>query len=155
VAIGSTPATDWLAGSGLTLQDGIACDAYCCAAPGVYAAGDVARWHHPLFGLDLRLEHRMNATEQGITAARNILDFAEPFAPIPFMWSNQYDERLQAFGIFPAGCEIEIDEIGSDGRKRTATFRKQGRLVGVLGWNAVKELRQLRQQLMPTPVAAN
>ncbi|GHI01814.1 hypothetical protein Scel_01350 [Streptomyces cellostaticus] len=64
VAIGSLPNTEWLAGSGLTVADGVVCDAYCEAAPGVYAAGDVARWHHPHFGVPMRIEHRTNAASR-------------------------------------------------------------------------------------------
>ncbi|GAA4873761.1 FAD-dependent oxidoreductase [Saccharopolyspora cebuensis] len=64
VAIGAVPATDWLAGSGLDLDDGVVCDAHCRAAPGIYAVGDVARWRHEGLGGLVRLENRTNATEQ-------------------------------------------------------------------------------------------
>ncbi|MEU6328652.1 FAD-dependent oxidoreductase [Streptomyces sp. NPDC047049] len=64
VAIGARPATEWLAGSGLALGDGVECDAYCRAAPGVYAVGDAASWHHDGLNRRLRLENRTNATEQ-------------------------------------------------------------------------------------------
>ncbi len=57
----------------LDTADGLRCDAYCAAAPGIYAAGDVARWDHPVHGRPLRFEHRTNATEQGMAAARNLL----------------------------------------------------------------------------------
>ena len=74
VGIGVTPATDWLDGSGLELRDGVVCDATLCAgAPGVYAAGDVARWPNELFGEEMRVEHWTNAAEQGAAAARNLL----------------------------------------------------------------------------------
>ena len=54
-------------GSGLTLDDGVVCDASCQAAPGVVAAGDVARWPNPRFdGASMRLEHWTNAAEQGL-----------------------------------------------------------------------------------------
>jgi NADPH-dependent 2,4-dienoyl-CoA reductase/sulfur reductase-like enzyme len=72
LALGSTPATHWLAGSSLRLRDGVECDALCRAAPGIYAAGDVASWHNPHFGTRMRLEHRMNATEQAMAPAGNL-----------------------------------------------------------------------------------
>ncbi|WP_075731151.1 NAD(P)/FAD-dependent oxidoreductase, partial [Streptomyces acidiscabies] len=82
VAVGSRPNTEWLTDSGLTLDDGLVCDAYCAAAPGVYGAGDVARWPNPLFGTSMRIEHRTNAAEQGMAAARNLLGAQRPFAPV-------------------------------------------------------------------------
>jgi NADPH-dependent 2,4-dienoyl-CoA reductase/sulfur reductase-like enzyme len=62
VGIGVAPETAWLEGSGLTLDDGVVCDALCAAAPDVVAAGDVARWPNPLFGETMRIEHWTNAT---------------------------------------------------------------------------------------------
>jgi NADPH-dependent 2,4-dienoyl-CoA reductase/sulfur reductase-like enzyme len=84
VAIGALPITEWLAGSGLDVDDGVVCDEYCRAADGVYAAGDVARWFHPEVGASLRIEHRMHATEQRIAAAKNLLGARVPFAPLTY-----------------------------------------------------------------------
>lgn len=89
VAIGSVPNTGWLQGSGLGLSDGVECDALCRAAPGVVAAGDVASWFHPGVGRRVRVEHRMNAAEQGHAAARTLLDLPSAFAPVPYAWSDQ------------------------------------------------------------------
>lgn len=99
VAVGSLPNTDWLDGSGLGVGDGVVCDAYCQAARNVYAAGDVARWYNPLFGVPMRIEHRTNAAEQGMAAARNLLHRGarRPFAPVPYFWSDQYDMKIQAY----------------------------------------------------------
>ena len=87
VGIGVVPVTDWLVGSGLTLDNGVVCDETLLAAPGVtVAAGDIARWPNPLFdGEMMRLEHWTNAVEQGVAAARRLLvpdgEAASPFAP--------------------------------------------------------------------------
>ncbi|WP_422804798.1 hypothetical protein [Streptomyces noursei] len=89
LALGSTLATDWLTGSGLILANGEVCDAPCRAAPGIYAAGDVASWHNPRFGTRMRLEHRMNAIEQTVAAAGNLVGDAQPFAPVPYFWTDQ------------------------------------------------------------------
>ncbi|QFU89604.1 NAD(P)/FAD-dependent oxidoreductase [Amycolatopsis sp. YIM 10] len=99
MAVGSRPNTEWLTGSGLTLEDGLVCDELCAAAPGVYGAGDVARWHNPLFGTSMRIEHRTNAAEQGIAAARNLLGAQRSFAPVPYFWSDQYDLKIRAYGL--------------------------------------------------------
>lgn len=146
VAIGSTPNTDWLAGSGLTVDDGLVCDRFCAAAPGVYAAGDVARWHNPLFGVTMRVEHRTNAGEQGMAAARNLLGAAKPFAPVPYFWSDQYDLKIHAYGHLRGHDEFTVAEGSLAERRFLAIYRRQGRLVGVLTVNmpprAVRPWRQ-------------
>ena len=74
VGVGVVPVTDWLEGSGLTLDNGVVCDETLLAAPGIVAAGDVARWPNPMFdGEVMRLEHWTNAAEQGVAAARRLL----------------------------------------------------------------------------------
>ncbi len=106
VGVGVGPVTDWLEGSGLQIDNGVVCDETLLAAPGVVAAGDVTRWPNPLFDGELmRLEHWTNAAEQGVAAARRLLygDGAapEPFAPVPFVWSDQYDRKIQTVGPLP------------------------------------------------------
>ena len=86
MAVGATPATGWLAGSGLRVDNGVRCDARCQAAPDIYAAGDVASWYNIHFGTRMRVEHRFNATEQAIAAAGNLLGDDRPFAPVPYFW---------------------------------------------------------------------
>jgi NADPH-dependent 2,4-dienoyl-CoA reductase/sulfur reductase-like enzyme len=145
LALGAMPATGWLEGSGLRLGDGVECDAYCQAAPGIYAAGDVASWPNAHFGTRMRLEHRMNATEQAIAAAGNLLGDATLFAPVPYFWTDQYDTRIQAYGIFPPDAEMRIVHgHTSDGHFVTA-YGNHGREVGVLGWNAPRQVRTLRR----------
>ncbi|MFI9838285.1 NAD(P)/FAD-dependent oxidoreductase [Nonomuraea sp. NPDC051941] len=134
VAIGSLPNTEWLAGSGLTVADGLVCDAYCAAAPDVYAAGDVARWHNPLFGTSMRIEHRTNAAEQGMAAARNLLhpEARRPFAPVPYFWSDQYDMKIQAYGQLRGHDGVAVMEGDLDERRFLAAYRTGDRLTGVL-----------------------
>ena len=114
-------ATDWLDGSGLTIDNGVVCDATCCAAPGVVAAGDVARWPNPAFDGELmRLEHWTNAAEQGVVAAERLLatdDEAEPFAPVPFVWSDQYDVKIQVAGHVRGDDAMEIVDGSLEERK--------------------------------------
>ena len=103
LAIGVQPATDWLADSGLPLEDGVVCDQTCLAAPGIVAAGDVARWPNPRLGEVRRVEHWDNAIRQGRHAAKRLLagdDPArrEPYAPVPWVWSDQFGSKLQAIG---------------------------------------------------------
>jgi len=113
VAIGAVPATDWLDGSGLAIGDGVECDQFCRAAPGVYAAGDVASWVNPRYQRRMRIEHRMNATEQGSAAAANLLNGdVQPFAPLPYFWSDQYTVKIQVHGHRSADAEATIEEGG-------------------------------------------
>ncbi|RYJ27543.1 ferredoxin reductase [Streptomyces sp. L-9-10] len=134
VAVGSLPNTEWLAGSGLTVRDGLVCDEYCAAAPDVYGAGDVAHWHNPLFGVAMRVEHRTNAAEQGVAAARNLLrpEARKPFAPMPYFWSDQYDMKIQAFGHLRGHDEVALVEGDFDDRRFMVGYRTGDRLAGVL-----------------------
>ncbi|WP_327159124.1 NAD(P)/FAD-dependent oxidoreductase [Streptomyces tubercidicus] len=147
VAIGSVPAVDWLADSGLSLGDGVRCDSHCRAAPGVYAAGDVANWPDPATGGRVRLEQRMNATDQARAAARNLLadpGGSEPYAPIPFGWTDQYDAKIQFHGRFPADAQVECVDGDPRSRAFVALYRLRGRVVGALGWNSARALRAYR-----------
>ncbi|MFC9503809.1 NAD(P)/FAD-dependent oxidoreductase [Streptomyces sp. NPDC057002] len=135
VAIGSLPNTEWLADSGLRVGDGVLCDEHCEAAPGVYAAGDVARWDNPLFGTSMRIEHRTNAAEQGMAAARNLLaapDARRPFAPVPYFWSDQYDMKIQAYGYLRGHDEVAVVEGDLAERRFVAAYRTGERLTGAL-----------------------
>ena len=105
VGIGVVPNTDWLEGSGLELDNGVVCDATMRAAPGVVAAGDVARWPNLRFDEVMRIEHWENAVEMGAHAARTLLAGdagGEPFMPVPWFWSDQYDRKIQLAG--PCRC---------------------------------------------------
>ncbi len=147
VAIGSVPNTSWLAGSGLSLTDGVDCDSLCRAAPNVVAAGDVASWTHPVHGRRIRVEHRMNATEQGMAAARTLLGKGEPYAPIPYFWTDQYDVKIQAYGDFPAGAvpSVAAGDVGAG--RFAAVYVSAGQITGVVGWNLPRDTRQLRARI--------
>ncbi len=144
VAIGALPATGWLDGTGVPVDDGVVCDATCRAVDRVYAAGDVARWFNPLFGGLMRVEHRMNATEQGMAVARNLLGAQSLFAPVPYFWTDQFDTKIQAYGVFPPEAQIVVAHGGLAERKFVAHYSVEGRVLGVLGWNMARQLRQDR-----------
>ncbi|MER5216298.1 FAD-dependent oxidoreductase [Streptomyces sp. NPDC002838] len=134
VAAGSVPNTEWLDGSGLPLGDGVVCDEYCEAARNVYAAGDVARWYNPLFGTSMRIEHRTNAAEQGMAAARNLLhpEARRPFAPVPYFWSDQYDMKIQAYGFLRGHDEVAVVDGDLAERRFVAVYRTGDRVSGAL-----------------------
>ena len=150
VAIGSVPAVDWLADSGIPAGDGVLCDSTCRAAPGVYAAGDVANWPHLVTGGRGRLEQRANATEQAMAAAKNLLvgpAGAVDYTPIPFGWTDQYDTKIQTYGWCPDGAEVKVVDGDPRDRKFVALHYTDGRVVGALGWNSPRALRQHRGRI--------
>jgi NADPH-dependent 2,4-dienoyl-CoA reductase/sulfur reductase-like enzyme len=152
VGIGVSPATDWVASSGLEVRDGIVCTDCLRAAPGIYAAGDCARWVNNLFGEageEMRVEHWSNAAEQGQAAARNLLaelagEPSTPYAPVPFFWSDQFDSRIQYVGRAHGNDEVRVVAGDLDG-SFMALYGHGGRLRGVLGVNMPKPVMRLRK----------
>jgi NADPH-dependent 2,4-dienoyl-CoA reductase/sulfur reductase-like enzyme len=148
VGVGVVPDTRWLRGSGLTLEDGVLCDPTSLAAPGVVAAGDVARWPNELFdGQVMRLEHWTNATEQGVHAAKRLLAGTQgtPFAPVPFVWSDQYDRKIQTVGIVAGDARVHVAHGTLDDRQFVALFGRNDRIVGALGFNRPRNVMQYRR----------
>ncbi|MFF3501668.1 NAD(P)/FAD-dependent oxidoreductase [Streptomyces sp. NPDC003247] len=147
-AVGCAPATGWLRNSGLHLDDGVVCDAFCRAAEGVWAVGDVARWHHEGLGRLLRLENRTNAAEQALAVAADILGTGRPYTPVPYFWTDQFDAKLQIHGIASAGARAEIVEGDPhDGRFLVRYTGLRGP-EGVLGWNMPRQTRLQRALLV-------
>jgi len=151
VGIGTLPSTEWLEGSGLTIDNGVVCDETLFAgADGVFAAGDVARWRNPLFDRMQRLEHWTSASEQGATAARNALDpsNAKPYSTVPYFWSDWYGRRIQFVGIADADEVVVVDgDIDSDGRW-VALYRKDDKLVGALTLDGQAVIMKYRGLIM-------
>jgi NADPH-dependent 2,4-dienoyl-CoA reductase/sulfur reductase-like enzyme len=153
VAVGVAPETRWLEGSGLTLDNGVVCDETLLAAPGVVAAGDVARWPNPLFdGEVMRIEHWTNAAEQGVYVGERLLraardEPAEPFAPVPFVWSDQYDVKIQCAGRFGGDDRMEVVSGSFAERRFVAIFERGGRISGVLGFSQPRLVMQYRRMV--------
>ncbi|MEV5551885.1 FAD-dependent oxidoreductase [Streptomyces sp. NPDC052309] len=146
VGIGAAPATDWLVGSGLTLDNGIVCDEYLATGrPGVYAAGDVARWVNPLFGRHMRLEHWHSAAEQGgaAGAAAAVPGSAKPYETVPYFWSDWYDTRIQFVGV-PDADEVEVVLGDAAAGQFVALYRTGDRLTGALALNKPREIMKFR-----------
>ncbi|MFE1299236.1 NAD(P)/FAD-dependent oxidoreductase [Streptomyces sp. NPDC058731] len=156
VGVGVRPATDWLAGSGVPVDDGVVCDAGCATGiPGVVAVGDVARCPHPFTGRHARIEHWSNAGEQARTAARTLLTGVPAAAPVtaPYFWSDQYQVRIQLAGHVAPGAEPEIVDGDVDSRTFTAVYRRADIPVAVLSLNQPKLFNRLRRSLTPAVAA--
>lgn len=135
VGIGVAPNTEWLEGSGLELRDGVVCDELCQAvgAPGVWAVGDVARWHNPLFEEEMRVEHWTNAVDQARSVASNIAGVPVPYAPVPYVWSDQYGSKIQVLGRPGAADEVEVASGSLEERRFVALTHRDDRLTAVVG----------------------
>ncbi|HEY7051666.1 MAG TPA: FAD-dependent oxidoreductase, partial [Mycobacterium sp.] len=138
IGLGVTPATGWLDGSGLPVDDGVVCDATGAVegATDVTAAGDVARWWHPLYEQHMRIEHWDHAARQGAAAARRLVagpDGGCAYDEVPYFWSDQYDIKLQTLGVTTDYDAFEIVE-GDPGRWQfVAAYGRGGQTVAVLG----------------------
>lgn len=152
VGIGVIPNTGWLEGSGLTLDNGVVCDATTLAAPGVVAAGDVARWPNARFGGEvMRVEHWDNAIEMAQAAAARLLaasdEAALPYEPVPWFWSDLYDRKIQLAGRSGPDDEVQVVTGDVAERRFVALYGRAGRLVGALGWNRPRHIIPWRQRL--------
>ncbi|QQQ73765.1 FAD-dependent oxidoreductase [Saccharothrix sp. 6-C] len=153
IAVGASPSTAWLRGSGLVLEDGVLCDPTCHVVGGsdIVAAGDVARWPNLRFGgQPRRVEHWLNAVEMGRAAAENLLagrDDSRPFTPVPRFWTEQYGMRIQGSGL-PSLGQDTTTLAGSQKDHRTITgFVSDGRLVGMVGLDAPTAMIKLSTEL--------
>ena len=151
VALGARPNVAWLAGSGLTIVPGVVVDARGRAAPGVHAVGEVAAWPDRE-GRCRRVDHRQTAGEQARTVAADLLGDVDPLALVPYWWSDQYDVRVQAYGVTGSGRE-EQWLAGDRDAPMFALAQRDGDLVGgVVGWNAARATREGRALVAtPTP----
>ncbi|MDI3385075.1 FAD-dependent oxidoreductase [Streptomyces sp. B-S-A8] len=156
IGVGVRPATDWLIGSGVDLDDGVVCDSGCATAvPGVVAVGDIARCPNPFTGRHARIEHWSNANEQSRTAVRTLLSgtSAAPPATAPYFWSDQYGVRIQLAGHVPAGAEARVVEGDIDSRSFAAVYEVAGAPVAAVAMNRPKLFNRLRRRLTPALAA--
>lgn len=165
-AVGSVCNTEWLAGNGLDLGDGVLTDNHLRAvgAERVVAVGDVARFPNPLFDdVPRRVEHWSIPTDTAKRAAATLvaqlagerLDH-RPFVPVPSFWSDQLDLRFQSFGSPGLADAVHLEE-GDPGDLTggvLATYRRSGRHVGTLAINLSparqRDLRTAFADLVPT-----
>ncbi|MGD0593877.1 MAG: FAD-dependent oxidoreductase [Acidimicrobiales bacterium] len=170
VGIGAAPSVSWLADSGLRAgPDGIVCDGSLMAAPGVAVAGDVARWPLPVDHADgyggaeapetVRVEHRTNAAEQGDHAAASLLAHlgllarqaqaleVPPSYVVPYVWSDQYNVKIQVLGLPRPDDEVIVVEGDPSERRFVALHGRGGRLQAVVGFARPRHVMTLRPLL--------
>ena len=131
VGIGVRPNTALAERAGLSVDKGVEVDRFLeTSSPGIFAAGDIARWPDPHTGEKLRIEHWVVAERQGQTAARNMLGYREPFAGVPFFWSQHYDVTIAYVGHAAAWDRIEI-EGDMKGRDCAVRYHRDGRVLAM------------------------
>jgi 3-phenylpropionate/trans-cinnamate dioxygenase ferredoxin reductase component len=145
VGVGVAPEVGWLESSGIELRNGVVVNELSrTSLPDVYAAGDVANWYHPRLGHHLRVEHFDNAQNQGVAAARSILGQGQPYAPVNYFWSDQYDLSLQYVG-HASGQDQVILRGTIEGGSWSAFYLRDGALKAALGVNRFRDVSAARQ----------
>ncbi|WP_258308900.1 FAD-dependent oxidoreductase [Streptomyces sp. NWU339] len=157
LALGSVPATGWLAGSGVAVDGGVHCDPSLrvlypdgSAVGGVVAAGDVARVPQPLTGgARLALGHWTNAVEQGTAAAATLLTGGAPtpFTAVPSFWSDLHGARIRSVGLPAVADETRVVEHDLANRRLEVAYHREGRLVGALTIGRTARLAAYRTAL--------
>jgi len=150
VGIGARPATDWLASSGLPIADGINCDESLrvIGTSDVYAAGDVARWRHPLYPEPVRIEHWTNANEHADAVAAAIMGEPAPRVSLPYVWSDQYGKRIQIIGRPASGSLAMLRGEAHTGDLVACYTDRDGALVGALVVDNPRLLMQFRKAVI-------
>lgn len=146
VGIGSRPATDWLEGSGIKLDNGVLCDDVGrTSAPHVWAIGDVASWRHPV-GHQVRVEHWSNVADQARVMVPAMLGREiAPSVSVPYFWSDQYDVKIQCLGEPQADDTVHVVE--DDGRKFLAFYERDGVVAGVVGGGMPGKVMKVRSKI--------
>lgn len=153
VGVGVRPRIDLAAKAGLAVDRGVVVNASLeTSAPGIFAAGDIARWPDPHTGESIRVEHWVVAQRQGQSAALNMLGHRQPFTAVPYFWSQHYDVPINYIGHAEAWDELNIDgDIAS--KDCVLRFRREGRTLAIA--SIFRDLENLQaEMLMEQRVAA-
>jgi NADPH-dependent 2,4-dienoyl-CoA reductase/sulfur reductase-like enzyme len=147
VGIGSRPATDWLDGSGVEVDNGVVCDRVGkTSAPHVWALGDVASWQDAT-GHQARVEHWSNVAEQARVLVPSLLGQELPsnLVVVPYFWSDQYDVKIQCLGEPEADDVVHL--VNDDGRKFLAYYERDGVVAGVVGGGMPGKVMKVRAKI--------
>lgn len=153
LALGSAPNTEWLEGSGLTLERGaVLCDAECIAVgtTNVAAAGDVAAWPHPLADGPICIEHWAIARDMAAVAAKNLIAAPEdrvPFATVPTFWSDQYDVKMKSAGLLAVADRFVVVEEDAEKPSLVVEALRGDELVGAIVFNKNKAIIGYQRRL--------
>ena len=147
VGVGIAPDTRLAEAGNLDVDNGIVADEHLrTGAPDVFAAGDVANAFHPRYGRHVRVEHWANALNQGVAAAKSMLDRGEPYARLPYFYSDQYDVGMEYAGLHDPADRLVLRGATSDEHLRAFWVGPDGRVTAgmhVNEWDAIEPIKQL------------
>lgn len=145
VGIGVRPDVALAQDAGLAIDRGVSVDEFLqTSTPGIYAAGDIARWPDPRTGESIRVEHWVVAERQGAVAARNILGQRQRFAAVPFFWSQHYDLVINYVGHAEQWDRIDVDGDPA-AHDCTVTYWRNGKRLAVA--TVGRDLENLRAEV--------
>jgi NADPH-dependent 2,4-dienoyl-CoA reductase/sulfur reductase-like enzyme len=145
VGIGIAPNMEIAADAGLAVADGITVDE--CGRTSdsdIFAAGDVAYHYNPILGRHLRLESWANAQNGGVAVARNMVSDPEPYAEIPWFWTDQFDLNMQIVGT-PERWDRLVTRGDPQSGRCVVFYMEEGRVVGATAFNLGRDVRACRQ----------
>jgi len=147
VGVGILPDTALAEAAGLAIDNGIVVDAFCRTShPDVYAAGDVTSHFSPVYGRHVRLESWQNAQNQAIAAARVMCGDETAHAEVPWMWSDQFDAKLEVAGL-PDAWDAVVARGDPTGRDYMLFQMQDGKPVGIMSVNQPRDMRFARRLL--------
>ena len=154
MGVGAVPNDELAEAAGVVCNDGVVVDEFGRSSdPDIHAVGDVTQHFNPLLGRRLRLESYQNAQNQGVAVGKVIMGGAEPYAEIPWFWTDQYDTNFQIIGA-PLNWDRVVWRGDPASGKATAIYMSGDKIVAGNTLNNARDIRFLRQLILSgTPVA--
>lgn len=145
VGIGILPNVEIAANAGLAVADGVTVDEFGRTSdPDIFAAGDVAYHYNPILGRHLRLESWANAQNGGVAVARNMVVDPEPYAEVPWFWTDQFDLNMQFVGA-PERWDRLVTRGDPQSGRCVVFSMDESRVVGATAFNLGRDVRACRQ----------
>jgi anthranilate 1,2-dioxygenase ferredoxin reductase subunit len=144
--VGAMPNTELAAAAGLLVEDGIRVDAHGRTSdPDIYAAGDVTRHDNALLGRAIRIESWQVALNQAAVVARAMLGASEPYAELPWMWTDQYDCNIQVLGLPSPEADLIVRGDDAGGKFTALELAPSGRIAAAITVNNGRDMSALRR----------